>query len=291
MNGCRWIWRSAAVLCAVAMAAPAVAQPQAPAPRPAAAVEAQSTVRYQLAVMEGALVAAVQQGARVVSLKWRQLSPDMLFISGTARARGFRLDSYGVFFDVEVPSMRQSVAWTWRQLDRDTGASVALQTFKNHLKTVSDPAARRDLELAIKRLELQVGPPVKIPVDPDVTPGVRTAGDPTVVAMPPTPPRQALAAPGAHLESIPEDPGAAYTTEVQNALFDAMLDYSHALPLGADEWLTVAAHDDADRRLGAADPYETVTFLMRIKGADLQAFRAGRLSRADARLRIEMKEY
>lgn len=274
------------------MTVPAMAQ--APASRPAAAVEAQSTVRYQLAVMEGALVAAVQQGARVVSVKWRQVSPDMLFISGTARARGFRLDNYGVFFDVEVPSMRQSVAWTWRQLDRDSGASAALQTFKNHLKTLTDPAARRDLELAIKRLELQVGPPMKVPVDPDVTPGIRTAGDQTVVAMPPPPPRQTQVTPGVQLEpvpAIPEDPGAAYTTEVQNALLDAMLDYSHALPIGVDEWLTVAAHDDADRRLGAADPYETVTFLMRIKGADLQAFRAGRLSRADARQRIEMKEY
>ena len=39
-------------------------------------------------------------------------------------------------------------------------------------------------------------------------------------------------------------------TEVKNALFDAMLDHSHALTVGADEWLAIAAHDDTDPRSG-----------------------------------------
>lgn len=283
MNGRRWMWRGAAVLCGLAMAVPAFAQT--PAARPGTP-ETQASVRYQLAVMEGVLEAAVQQGARVVSAKWRQLSPDTLFISGTARARGFQLDNYGVFFDVAVPSMRQSVAWTWRQLDRDNaGALDALQTLKNNLKTVSEPGAKRDLELAIRRLELQVGVPGRPPSDPTVTTGVQvatqTAGpvpDPASTGKPP-------------LAMIQDDPGATYTTEVKNALFDAMLDHSHALTVGADEWLAIAAHDDTDPRLGGADPYDTVTFLMRIKGSDLQAFRAGRITRAEARQRIELKEY
>jgi len=222
----------------------------------------------------------VQQGARIVSVKWREVAPDTLFISGTARARGFRLDNYGVFFDVAVPSMRQSVAWTWRQLDRDnSGTSDALLTLKNHLKTVSDGGAKRDLEQAIRRLELQMGIPARPPADPTVTTGVQVSTPAAgVTARSPIDTRQ-------------DDPGATYTAEVKNALFDAMLDHSHALTIGADEWLAIAAHDDTDPRLGGADPYDTVTFLMRIRGSDLQAFRAGRMTRADARLRIELKEY
>jgi hypothetical protein len=277
------MWQGAAVICGLALSVPVFAQ--APAAKPVTP-ETQASVRYQLAVMEGVLEAAVQQGARVVSVKWRQIAPDTLFISGTARARGFQLDNYGVFFDVAVPSMRQSVAWTWRQLDRDNaGALDALQTLKNNLKTVSEPGAKRDLELAIRRLELQVGAPGRPSSDPVVTTGVQAASQTTGgVSEPPG----AARIPATGLQ---EDPGVTYTTEVKNALFDAMLDHSHALTIGPEEWLTIAAHDDSDPRLGGGDPYESVTFLMRIKGSDLQAFRAGKLTRADARQRIELKEY
>lgn len=279
MNGRRTMWQGAAVLCGLAIAVPVFAQAQTPGTAPDAR-GSQPSVRYQLAVMEGVLEAAVQQGARVVSARWRQMAPDTLFINGTARARGFRLDNYGVFFDVAVPSMRQSVAWTWRQLDRDfAGNTVAIQTLKNHLKTVDDAAAKRDLEQVIRRLELQSGPAGRKPSDPTVAAGVQL----------PAPSGAATAS--AAVDPLQGDPGEAYTAEVKNALFDAMLDHSHALTVGADEWLAVAAHDDTDPRMGGSDPFDTVTFLMRIKGADLQAFRAGKLTRAEARQRIELKEY
>jgi hypothetical protein len=57
------------------------------------------------------------------------------------------------------------------------------------------------------------------------------------------------------------------------------------------EWLTVAARDQDVSRLQPADPYDVSTILVRIKGADLAAFRAGQITREEARRRVELKEY
>lgn len=253
--------------------------------------------RYQLAVMEGVLEAAVQQGARVVSRQWRAVSPDVLFMSGNARARGFRLDNYGVFFDVEVPSMSQTFIYTWRLLERDAAGAAALRVLKGNLKTPAELAQRKELDQAIRLLERQVGPSGRAPGGLDVMGQTQRQADGTPVgsvssaALPPGVTERA-AGPDVVIADMPsEDPNAAYTSEVKNALIDAMLDHSHALTITPDEWLTVAAHDASDRQLGAADAYDSVTMLIRIKGGDLQAFRAGRLSRADARQRIEIREY
>lgn len=287
-------WTQALVIVAcVAAAAPVLAQQAAPrGPQPPAP---QGVTRFQLVAVEGILEAAVQQGARVVSRRWRAVSPDVLFISGNARARGFVLENYGVFFDVEVPAMRQSLAWSWRLLDRDLGGTtLALQTLRDHLKTVNDPVSRKELEQAVKRLELQMGPVVKIHEDPVVV----AQGQPAR-GMPVVPVAPGAAAPGAAqaqpralaLELLEQDPGEVYTAEVKNALIDAMLDHTFALTIGPDEWLTVAAHDNQDRRMGIADVEEAVTMLIRIKGADLQALRAGRLTREEVRQKVIIREY
>ena len=42
----------------------------------------------------------------------------MVMLAGMERARGFRLDDYGVVFDVEFPSMRRSMVWSLQQLER-----------------------------------------------------------------------------------------------------------------------------------------------------------------------------
>ena len=57
----------------------------------------QMRVRFQIAAMEGVLERAVQLGARRLSQQVQTVSPDMLVIAGSARARGFMLDGYGVF--------------------------------------------------------------------------------------------------------------------------------------------------------------------------------------------------
>jgi hypothetical protein len=241
--------------------------------------------------MEGILETAVQKGARAITREWQAIAPSMMLMGGAARARGFRLQGYGVFFDVEVPALRQSMFWSMSvlNLNRDNaGISGMLQSLRELARTVADPAARRQIEQEVKRIELQMGPAAK-PSGP---------GAPVVVAPQTvdTPKSAAGGMPAAgsvdpRREVDARDPSDAYTTEVQNALIDAILEYSNTLSLGPDEWLTVAARDNEDRRLGTFDPYELVTIQIRIKGSDLLALRTGKITREEARKRVEIHEF
>jgi hypothetical protein len=244
----------------------------------------QIRARFQILAMEGVLEKAVQLGAQRVRAEIQAAAPDapdMLFITGLARARGFWLEGYGVFFDVDVPAMRRSLTWTLRVLEQgDRGLGNELAALKRLTATVDNPAARRDLQQAIQRIEAQVGPAriANAPGAPTLT--VSEAASSTAVAAPPTERAPILA-----------DPDAVYTTEVKDALVEAMIEFSSSLPLTPTEWLTVAARDQDVSRLQPADPYDVSTILVRIKGADLAAFRAGQITREEARRRVELKEY
>ena len=72
---------------------------------------------------------------------------------------------------------------------------------------------------------------------------------------------------------------------------DAMLDYSRGLNLGASEWFTVAARRIEDRSRLVPQDTEARTVLMRLSGADLQAFLSGQISREDARRRVDIREF
>jgi hypothetical protein len=82
----------------------------------------------------------------------------------------------------------------------------------------------------------------------------------------------------ASANAILDDPGSAYTTEVKTALVDAMLDYGTSIPIADNEWLTIAARDN-NERIGGDDPYDVTTIVLRVKGSDLAAFKAGRITR------------
>jgi hypothetical protein len=88
-----------------------------------------------------------------------------------------------------------------------------------------------------------------------------------------------------------DDPVGAYEDAVKKALIDAMLNHSAPLEIGPEEWLTVAARDNEDRRISATNPYEVATIVMRVKGADLLAFRSGRLTREEAHKKVEVREF
>ena len=252
----------------------AVATAQQPALSAQEQVQAQA--RYKIFLMEGVLERAVQNGAAVLSRQVRALSPDAMFLTGSAQVRGFRLDGYGVFFDVEVPGLRPTVAWTLRAMADDNGASLA--QLKAYVQKVQDPRDRSVLETAIRRLELQM-------------PSARTAtADATVTAQSVSGPASAAAQrqPDPLLLS---DPNAAYTREVKTALIDAMLENQGGLTIGPEEWLTVAARDgEPGNRLVPGDAYDQSTVVLRVKGGDLAAFRAGRLTLDEARKKVEVKE-
>ncbi len=51
-------------------------------------------------------------------------------LTGVPRARGFLLDGYGVFFDVEIPDMNQSVIWSMMNVQRDRQVGNALDSLR-----------------------------------------------------------------------------------------------------------------------------------------------------------------
>ena len=92
--------------------------------------------------------------------------------------------------------------------------------------------------------------------------------------------------------SVIEDPNGAYTREVSVAIIDAMIENSGPLPVGDNEWLTVAARDNVrPDRLVPGDTSNISSIVFRIKGADLAAYRSGRLSLEDTRKRVEVKQF
>jgi hypothetical protein len=250
------------------------------------AARAQFQARFQIVAMESVLERAVQLGAQRVRAEVQAAvpdAPDMLVVSGGARARGFWLDGYGVFFDVDVPAIRKSIIWTVQMLEHnDRGLGTDIAALKRLVAAVEDPAARRDLQQTVQRIEAQVGPS-------RVAAAAGGRGMRTVSSGAPSAP--ALGAPEPERSAILEDPGAVYTMQVKDALMDAMIEYGAPLPLAPTEWLTVAARDQGVSRLQPGDPYDASTILVRIKGADLAAFRAGQIYRGETRRRVELKEY
>ncbi len=262
---------------------------QQPVRRP---VPNQMQARFQIAVMESVLERAVEHGAQELSAIVRTAAPDMFLLSGAAQARGFRLDGYGVFFDVQVPALRQSMAWSLRtMLDQNNMAlTTAMQQLRQYVDKVPDKTQRQHLEQALKRVELQVGP-ADAPAATDAASGRGAPGGPTATADIGGPvAATAAAAPNRPDSALWTNPGEVYTNEVKNALMDAMLDYTAALAVAPEEWLTVAARDN-EPRLNPGDLYDVSTIVLRIKGSDLAAFRADRLSREDARKRVEVREF
>ena len=133
---------------------------QAPAPSGAARPLDRSELRDQIYVMEGALVRAVSFGAQRLTREIRSVIPEMMTVSGEPQARGVYLEGYGVFFDVGVPILHQSMVWSLRTMlgQDDKGLVDALNLLKEQAKDARTPANRQALENAIARIELQLGP-------------------------------------------------------------------------------------------------------------------------------------
>jgi hypothetical protein len=248
--------------------------------------------RFQIVAMESVLVRAVQLGAQRLSQQVQSVSPDMLFITGSARAKGFWLDGYGVFFDVDVPAMRRSIAWQFRTLDRgDPNAEAAVRVLRQKLALIRDAQLRKDIEDEFQRIERTFGP-LPGAAGSSLTTTTVSATQPGRPASAGSPGEPPAASPGeAGRGDLLDDPGLAYTNEVKAALIDAMLDYGRPIAIADGEWLTVAARDSDDSRMGVGDPYDVSTIILRIRGSDLAGLRGGRISKEEARGRVEVREY
>ena len=174
-------------------------------------------------MMEGVLVQAVRLGAEEVSNEMQRFEPaGVTVLTGVPRARGFVLDGYGVFFDVEIPDMNQSVIWSMMNVQRDRQVGNALDSLRTSLESMPDGPNRQKAQMALQQLTKTVGP---------TRADARPAGPGRRLHLDRSAPRQ---------PRLP-DPDRLYSEAVKSALVEAMLDYSLQMDLGADEWLTVAA--------------------------------------------------
>lgn len=277
----------------------AAPQAQAPEPQPAAPPAAtrpmdRADLRRHIYVMEGALVRAVEYGAKRLNRELRSAVPEVMALSGEPQARGVYLENYGVYFDVAVPVLNQMVVLSLRTMfGPDEQVVAALEQLKAFAQNEKNAATRSSLEHAIARIELQLGPMgAPMPPDPMTAPGAVGAAmvDPAAAPSGSPAPRHKLD------KKYFQDPNAinhAYTESVQAALIDTMLDYAVPMAIRPDEYLTVAARDNMHRdTLAPPDPYEeVVTILLRVKGSDLAAFRKGDIDTAEIRRRVEVREW
>jgi len=201
-----------------------------------------------------------------------------------ARVRGFRLEGYGVFFDVTVPSFEWSTLWSLRTLDQN---NLGLESALGKIKAYVEHSADTDVQQAFKRIELQVAP-VAV-AQSRLAPGA--GGARNAVGAAATVNDASGGAATRTDDNILSDPNEAYRTEVMQALKDAMLDHGAPLRIGPEEWLTIAARGDEERtRLAPADTNKQ-TIVVRLRGADLSGFLSGQLTREEALKRIELKVF
>jgi hypothetical protein len=241
--------------------------------------------RDQIKLLEGVLQSAAGLGAEQVAKKLQALEPGVTALAGQPRARGFVLEGYGVFFDVEVPALLQSYVGSLLILQRDAQMGSALDQLRQVIQSLPAGQERLRAEQAFSRLEMQVGPVQQRRGRPRAEVRATDSGDPTPVSS-------VAAAPAAPAgDPIPADwdPLAEYTRAVQTQLVEAMLNYSHGLNLGYDEWLTVAARDSRGPMPGQIDDSQTI--VLRVKGSDLAIYAADRSRLDEIRKKVEVRVF
>jgi len=268
----------------------------------------QIKARQRIFIMEGVLEHAVQVGVDNLRRRVRAVMPDDALLQGGApQVRGFRLDGYGVFFDVEVPALRQSLAWSIRTMN-ETGSALArdFAAMRAFVRAIPDPRVQAEFERTLRRVQQQVAPGAQAPTLASAAPGgpavgAQSIGPQTVEAQavsaqslgaPIAPQLDAAAAPPQVVEALLlSDPSDAYTEEVKAAVIDAMIENSGSLVLGENEWLTVAARDNAPTAPFISGDPDVVTLVLRVKGSDLLAFRAGQITLDQVRARVQIGEF
>ena len=250
---------------AATLAVPALAWGQMRAPD-------QQRRRDQIQMMEGVLSRAVRLGAEQVNRRMQAIDPTMSVITGQARARGFVLEGYGIFFDVEVPTMSASAVWSMMTVQRDMQVAASLEAMRRALASLPEGPKLQEAQEALQRVARQVGPVQQTPR----APGEMTVPAANTVVAASTPPA--------------DDPDLHYTDAVKSALIDAMLDHSLPMDLGDDEWLTVAARQ-SEGPLAPNQLFDVTTIILRVKGSDLSLYIADRSRRAEVRQKVEVRVF
>jgi len=250
--------------------------------------------RYQIGQIERLLEGAVEHGAgmirdRLVAIMPADVTPTDMLLTETARARGFRLEGYGVFFDVEVPSLVGTLPWSFRTLDQnDLGVDNALQTIRAFIQSngAKDPALRQALESLQLRLVPPSGTSNLTTAPPEARPVSTQSGPPAQTSQV----AQATRA-QAPADQILANPNEAYRAAIRSSLVEAMLEHTRGLNLGPNEWLTVAARGSDDQLRVASSGTEGQTNILSIRGSDLAAFLAGQITLEEAEKRVDIRVF
>jgi hypothetical protein len=276
-------------------AAPLAAQGQQPRPTPQ-----QRDLRYQIATMERVLEGAVEHGAKVTRDRMQAIVPAEMLLSDNARVRGYRLDGYGLFFDVAVPMLEGSLTWSFRTLDQN---NLGLESALTALRSLVEKSGDTNFEQALKRVELQVTPVSLNAPAPSLVADARTLtgsaavapADPAPASVPAGRPASAAPAPAAAdaaaADAILDDPVEAFRAEIRDALMNAMLDHGAALRLAPGDLLTIAARGSDDRSMLGPLNNDAQTIMITVRGADLTAYLSGQIGRDDARQRMTVRVF
>lgn len=206
----------------------------------------------QINMFEGTLERAVTNAARRVAKDVQSHNSNADFMTTDAHAKGFILDGYGVFVYVEIPAL-------------DLNLTVGLML---------DQMDQRDTQ---QRADADHGKAEPSPVS-------ENKPEPKVDSVPVVPKTYREA-----LKSV-QDTGDKYRNEVKLQLSDAMLDFSKNLELKPDEWLSVAARG-SDGALTPGQILQQTTVVLRVKGSDLADYFAGRLTKEEARAKVEVRQF
>ena len=224
------------------------------AQRPAVSPEAQQ-LRYQMQTFEAVLQAAVRHGGDAFArLQADSIPPGVQLTSDDPQVRGLAPPhGGGLLFSVSVPSIRITIT---ELLVRGFG-----QQAPDPLQRVAGSARSEASAQGLAMADPMTASPV-----------VNDGGCASRV-------KPSAGYPNPNYE---------YAVAVCDALMDAMLESSGSLPLREDEWLTVAAvNAEPGSYLNSSTGYTTY---LSIKGADLVAYRQGRLSKEEARKLIDLTQ-
>jgi len=240
--------------------------------------------RQRIAIIEGSLERAVQNGVENFSRQIQALAPNadgMAMLMGAPQVRGFPLVPGGVFFDVLMPSLQLSMAWPLRysQGGADPVALSRLTELRTELERLSDPQMRFELTQRVREIEVQLAPSAsprrRVPATNVANVQAATPGAPAVSPAD---------------MSIIEDPAEAWRREVRSTLIDAMIE-NIGLNIGPDEYIIIAARGGLSSDRLVADTGDARTIELRLKGSDLAAYRAQSITLEEARKRVTAREY
>lgn len=262
------------VAASVAAAGVLVAQPVVPASQVPRGPEADQ-MRTNISMMESLLERGVGEGI----VATRALLPDALsgpmMFSGNNRARGFRIEGYGVFFDVEVPTLPVSMIWSMQVMARSGDQAILreLSELRAIVLKMSDQKERAEILQKISRLQLRVsGEPPEMANRATGT-GARTVGA-TADAGP----------------AEDKDFDQIYVNEVVKALKNTIVGQARIFDIGPDEWLTVAARQSENGPRSFGEPNSGAVYL-RVQGRDLLAARSGKMSREEFAKAIKISAF